>query len=224
MRSLGVGLRALACGLLLVSLAACERACGGKPSETTPTVPTVTGPDGKEYVLLATGGYKPFYDVQGHLERVEYDRNGDGKTDQIARHDGERLPTLLENDDDFDGRTDTWAYYNAAGVLVKSGSSRKGGDKPDLWIYQDSAGKPTRQEYDSNGDGQPDRVELLKDGRVDQVEVDGDDDGRPDRWQKWTDGVLVFENLDTDGDGKPDKRLRYGPKGEVIGIEPVSEP
>ncbi|MGE0453003.1 MAG: hypothetical protein AB7O37_02525 [Vicinamibacteria bacterium] len=211
----------VAAGLLLT--AGCERACGGKQATPAASIPTIKGPDGAEYVLLARGAYKPVYDAQGKLDRVEYDRNGDGRADQIARHNGKRLPELLEDDDDFDGQTDRWAYYDAAGVLVKVGASRRGAGRPDFWAYQDRDGKITRQEYDSNGDGKLDRVEIMKDGRVDLVEVDANDDGRPDRWQKWQGSELIFENLDTDGDGKPDKRLRYGPKGEVIGLEPIAD-
>ena len=53
--------------------------------------------------------------------------------------------------------------------------------------------------------------------------MDADRDGRPDRWLHFEGGKLVHEDLDTDGDGKPDRRLRYGPKGEVAGLEPLPE-
>src|SRR5262245_49556193 len=123
-------------------LGGCERFCRTEPPPQ-PQVPTLKGPDGREYVLLAKGANKPFYDAKGLLERVEYDRNGDGKPDQVARHDGKRIPELIENDDDFDGSIDSWLYYNAAGVLLKLGQSRRGG-KPDVWIFAGPDGKPVR--------------------------------------------------------------------------------
>jgi hypothetical protein len=207
-----------------LALAGCQRFCSPeKPPPPPPPIPTVKGPDGVDYVLLARGANKPLFDAQGHLERVDYDRNGDGKPDQVARHGGKRIPELVENDDDFDGTTDHWLYYNAAGLLVKIGSSRKGG-KPDVWVYSGPDGKPTRQEYDDDGDGKVDRAELLKGGSIDLVEVDADRNGKPDRWQRWEGGRLQYEDIDTDGDAKADKRLRYGPKGEVVKLEPVPQP
>lgn len=207
-----------------LAIGGCERFCGTQaPVPEPPQIPTVKGPDGREYVLLARGAYQPFYDPRGLLDRVEYDRNGDGKPDQVARHNGARIPELVENDDDFDGPPDRWLYYNAAGVLAKVGSARKG-DKPDFWIYSGPDGKATKQEYDDDHDGKVERVELLKGGLIDRIEVDADRNGKADRWQRWETGRLQYEDVDTDGDGKPDKRLRYGPKGEVVKLEPFGQP
>jgi len=206
---------------VLAALALACGACAGGGTQQD-AAPTLKAPDGKEYVLLAKGSYKPVYDAQGRLDRVEYDRNGDGKPDQIAHYDGTRIPAVVENDDDFDGKTDAWVYYSPAGVLTKIGSSRKGGTKPDYWVFPGPDGKPQRQEWDDDGDGKAERAEILKDGKIVGVETDTDRDGRIDRWQTWEKGRIVSEDLDTDGDGKPDRRLRYGPKGEVVGIEPLS--
>lgn len=202
---------------LALAVAGCERFCPAPPPPPG-EVPTLKAPDGQSYVLLARGAYKPYYDAAGRLDRVEYDRNGDGKPDQIARHNGRRLPELVENDDDFDGVPDRWLDYDAAGALVKVGSSRRG-KGPDLWVDVGPDGKATKQEYDDDGDGKPERVEVLKGGLIDTIEVDADRDGRPDRWQHWEAGRLQYEDIDTNGDGKPDKRLRYGTKGEVVKLE-----
>jgi hypothetical protein len=207
----------VACLALVASVQACTRTSDQPPQ---PKVPMLTGRDGRDYVLLAPANYKPFYDAQGHLEKVEYDRNADGKPDQIAWHRGARIPDIVEEDNDFDGTTDRWVYYNPAGVLIKMGASRKG-KKPDMWSYYTNDGKLRKQEYDDDGDGKPDRAEIYKDGKVVSVEVDADRDGRPDRWLTPGAGRLSFEDLDTDGDGKPDKRLRYGPRGDVVGLEPL---
>ncbi len=215
--------------LLRVSLvatlfsASCEGFCGAAKPALAPDqqAPMVKGPDGKEYVLLARGAHKPVFDAQGRLDRVEYDRNGDGKPDQVARHNGARVPEVVENDDDFDGAPDRWLYYNPSGVLMKIGSARKGA-KPDFWTYAGPDGKPTKQEFDEDGDGNVDRTEAVgATGRVESVVVDSDRDGKLDRWQHWEKGRLQYEDLDTNGDGKPDRRLRYGSKGEVIALEPL---
>jgi hypothetical protein len=220
-RRLLTGLAAVV--LLLLVTAGVYFLTRGTPPETGAVqIPTIKGPDGKEYVLLARGPHQPVYDDNGALDRIEYDRNGDGKPDQVAYHKGQRIPTLVENDDDFDGQPDHWVYYDAAGQLVKVGSSRRGGTKPDFWVYSGPDGKATKQDYDEDDDGRIDRTEMLTDGRVTRVEVDADRDGRIDRWQNWQAGRLVSEDLDTDGDGKPDRRLRYSSRGEVVGLEPLA--
>lgn len=206
---------------LALAVAGCERFCPAPPPPDQ-EIPTLKAPDGKSYVMLARGAYKPFFDSIGRLERVEYDRNGDGKPDQIARHNGQRIPEVVENDDDFDGVTDRWLYYDPSGVLLKVGSSRHSRGKPDFWLYSGPDGKPTKQEYDDDGDGKVDRTEVLKGGLVESVEVDSDRDGRPDRWQHWEGGRLAYEDVDSDGDGKPDRRLRYGKKGELVAMEPLA--
>jgi hypothetical protein len=210
--------RMLAVALAIV-LGGCEAFCPAPPPPPQ-EVPTLKAPDGKSYVLLARGSYKPLYDGAGRLERVEYDRNGDGKPDQVARHNGQRLPEVVENDDDFDGVSDRWLYYNASGALVRVGSSRSG-KRPDLFVNVAADGKATTQDYDDDGDGRIDRSETLKGGLIDTVAVDANRDGKPDRWQHWAGGLMQHEEIDTDGDGTPDRRLRYGRKGEVVAIEPV---
>jgi hypothetical protein len=203
----------------LVNLMSCG---GGESPPPAPDIPTITGEDGREYVLLARGPHTPIWGADGQLIHIEYDRNGDGRPDQIAHHDGARLPTLVEDDDDFDGRTDRWAEYDAAGRLERIGVSRNGGDAADVWIYPDASGNPRRRAYDDDGDGDIERAEVLSNGRVVQVEVDSDQDGRLDRWQVWDGDRLQSESLDTDADGRPDRRLLYDAQGRVTGIEPIN--
>ena len=50
------------------------------------------GPDGREYRVLSKGRYKAFYDTGGRVDRLEFDSNGDGKTDQVAFYDGAASP------------------------------------------------------------------------------------------------------------------------------------
>lgn len=197
--------------------------CGGEdPPSPAPDIPTITGEDGREYVLLARGPHTPIWGTDGQLIRIEYDRNGDGQPDQVAHHNGARLPSLVEDDDDFDGRTDRWAEYDAAGRLERVGVSRSGEQKPDMWIYPDAQGNPKRRAYDDDGDGDVERAEVLSNGRIVQVEVDSDQDGKIDRWQIWDGDKLQSESLDTDADGRPDRRLLYDAQGRVRGLEPIN--
>jgi len=212
--------RSILCILALVAVACGGRSCGGTGGEPPLLPPSVTGPDGREYYLLDRGAYKAFYDPWGRLQRIEYDSNGDGRPDHVAHHDGARTPHLLEVDEDFDSRTDRWEEYDPRGVLKRVGVSRRGGDRPDLWIVPGPDGlTPVRKEYDDDRDGRVDRAERLSGGVVTRLEVDADRDGRMDRWQSFSAGRLAAEELDTDGDGKPDRRIRYGDKGQVVGLE-----
>jgi hypothetical protein len=209
---------ALPAALLLT--ASCAGRCGARGGLPPERPPTVTGPDGQKYHLLDRGAYKAYYDRWGRLQRLEYDSNGDGRPDQIAHHEGQKMPRTIEVDQDFDGRTDRWEDYDPAGNLAKVGTSRRG-KGPDVWTSADAQGQVVRREYDEDGDGKPERWERLQGGLVTRVEIDSDRDGRPDRWQGWRAGRLEDEELDTDHDGRPDRRIRYA-DGKVVGLDPVA--
>jgi hypothetical protein len=202
-------------GLILSLLGACGGR-GGLPPELPPVV---KGPDGREYLLLERGAYKGFYDKWGRLQRIDYDSNADGKADNVAHHDGEKSPHLLEVDEDFDGRFDRWEDYNPAGQLIKVGVSRKHLGHPDLWLTPGPGSLPVKKEYDDNGDMRVDRVEVLRAGLIVRVELDSDGDGRMDRFQDWSTGRLASEDLDTNGDAKADRRIVYGENGRVLRLE-----
>jgi hypothetical protein len=206
--------------ILLLALPGCAGRCGALGGLPPPRPPVVTGPDGQTYHLVTRGPYQAFYDRWGRLHRLEYDHNADGRPDRIAHHGGHRTPRTIEVDDDYDGRTDRWEDYDDDGTLVRVGTARRGGG-PDLWTRSDPDGQDTRHEYDDDGDGRPERVELLEAGRVARVELDSDGDGRADRWQRWPQGRLSDEDVDTDHDGRPDRRIRYHDDGRVLGLEPL---
>jgi hypothetical protein len=192
--------------------------CGGLRGQPPDRPPVVKSPGGQSYYLVARGPYQAFYDAYGKLDRIEYDSNGDGKPDQIARHEGRRHPRRLEIDTDFDGRFDRWEDYDDDGRLLRHALVAKDG-RAHRWTVVDAKGEPLRYEYDDKGTGHTDRVEIIADGRVARVELDSDHDGRIDRWQDWTAGRLQSESIDLDADGKPDRRLVYDGSGHVLRIE-----
>jgi hypothetical protein len=207
--------------LLAATTVACARECGGLGGgPPVNRLPLVAGPDGTKRYLLDKGAYKAWYDYWGRLERIEYDKNGDGRPDHQAHYQGGRTARLLEVDEDFDGAMDRWEYYDGAGALTKVGRARnrKG---PDVWTYPGPGGQPRRVDYDDDGDGRMERAELLEGGRVVGVELDADRDGSVDRWQRWVNGKLRGEELDTDQDGKPDRRLAYDEKGHILGVQKI---
>jgi hypothetical protein len=206
--------------VLLVTLLA--SGCGGRGGLPPELPPVIKGPDGREYRLLDRGKYKGIYDQWGRLQRIDYDSNGDGKIDHVAHHDGEKSPHQLDIDEDFDGRFDRWEEYDPAGRLTKVGVSRRHTGAPDLWLTPGPGDQPLKKEYDDNGDMRVDRTEHLRAGLVMRVELDTDGDGRVDRWQNWSTGRLSEEDFDTNADGQADRRLVYGPKGNVLKMEPLS--
>ena len=216
---MGRRLPALAAAALL---SGCAGQCGARGGLPPPRPPTVKGPDGQTYHLVDKGPYKALYDRWGRLQRIEYDSNGDGRPDHVARHDGRRHAYQMDVDVDFDGRPDRWERYDAEGKLLKVGAASGPERAPDVWVVPGADGETARREHDADGDGVPERIEIVASGLVAEVHIDADRDGRLDRWQKWEGGRLAGEELDTDGDGRADRRLRYDPRGKVLSVEPVA--
>ena len=150
-------------------------------------------------------------------------KRGDGRADYIAHYDENRQIRLIEVDEDHDSWVDRFEYYDAAGILEKVGRCRKQKGRVDEWTYRAPDGRPSRIEYDDDGDGKPERAEVMKEGALVRIEMDTDRDGRPDRWQDWDHGRIVSEEIDTNGDGKPDRRLVFGPKARLLRVERVQK-
>jgi hypothetical protein len=200
----------------------CAGQCGARGGLPPARPPSVKGPDGQKYHIVDRGPYKAFYDAWGRLQRIEYDSNGDGRADHIARHDGQKHAQRMDVDSDFDGRTDRWERYDDEGRLLKVGTARAPGLAPDLWTSVAAPGEPQRLEHDADGDGVIERAEVLRNGLVAEVEVDSDRDGRMDRWQRWEKGRLLSEELDTNRDGAADRTLRYDSRGKLVAPPPVA--
>jgi hypothetical protein len=194
--------------------------CGGTGGTPPERPPVVRAQDGLDYYLLDHGRYQAFYDGAGALQHIEYDSNGDGRADLIARHKGAKRPYRVEIDADFDGRADRWEDFNPEGVLTRFSHLETGG-QPRRWIVVDAKGAHRGYEYDEDGDGRTDRAELIEGGRVARIEIDADRDGTFDRWQDWKGGRLASESLDTDGDGRADRRLLFGATGGLTRVEKI---
>ncbi len=212
--------RTASLAVLLMGAVACSgRACGGSGGLPPERLPLVKRGDGRTYHFLDKGAWKGYYDEAGRLAVAEYDSTNHGRADTIAHYDENRRIRLIEVDEDLDGWVDRFEYYDAAGRLEKVGRCRKQQGRPDEWIYRGPDGRAARIEYDDDGDGKPERADVVKGGIVVGTETDSDRDGRMDRWQGWTAGHLTSEEVDTDKDGKPDRRLVYGPTGKLLRME-----
>jgi len=155
---------------------------------------------------------KPSYNAStGRLERITYDRNGDGKVDAWVFMDG-AVVRRAELDTDFDGAVDRIEYYGPTAAGSSNGTAATSAAAP-------GAGVLTRVESTSRPDGKMTRSEYYEAGVRVRAEEDTDGDGRIDKWETWRDGALSAVALDTQGRGRPDRRLVYDAGGSEPRLE-----
>jgi hypothetical protein len=141
----------------------------------------------------------PTYNTDtGRLERINYDRNTDGKPDAWLYMDGTRA-TRAELDENNDGTVDRWEYYRTDVPTVSGGAVPRG--------------ELVKAEQAMRFDGKISRWESYEKGQLAQVQEDTTGDGRPDKWETWTGGSLTEVALDTKGTGKADRRIVYPADG-----------
>jgi hypothetical protein len=156
--------------------------------------------------VARTERLEPEYDKTGKLEKLQYDRNGDGKVDTWGYMDGARV-VRVEVDENGDGSIDRWEFHrpNAA---PGSTAALAGPDKT-----------VERIERATRFDGQVSRREYFDNGALTKIEEDTDGNGKVDKWETYTDGTLSVMALDTSGRGTPDRRLIYRADGSFDRIE-----
>ena len=149
---------------------------------------------------------RPEYNRQtGRLERLDFDRDADGKLEGRAFMDG-AIVKRIEIDANRDGTPDRWEYYGSDDPGVGSAGSRR-------------SARIVRVEQSTRHDGTVSRWEYWEHGVVARVEEDVDGDGRIDKWERYANGSLASVELDLAGTGKPDRRLVYDTGGSLIRIE-----
>lgn len=129
------------------------------------------------------------------IDRIEYDRNDDGKVDRIVHYAPDHLPDHAEFDRDFDGRFE--------------GQVRYADDEPAEWTV------------DRDGDGVVDVREVYTDGVI-AKEENFDKDARITRTIEFRDGVPVSGEFDSDGDGVLDTARTYDARGEIVASKPLA--
>ncbi|MGC4082438.1 MAG: hypothetical protein QM736_10115 [Vicinamibacterales bacterium] len=113
----------------------------------------------------------PRYDENGKLQKIEYDRNKDGKVDTWGYMDGSRV-VRVEVDDNGDGTVDRWEYHRAPAGDDTNGSRIAAGVDTTL----------ERIERATRFDGRVSRWEHFTDGVLTKVEEDTDGNGTVDKW------------------------------------------
>ena len=184
----------VACGASLFAVA-----CAPQPSGVRPPAAT-SQPAG-------TAQPTPEYDDKGKLQKIEYDRNNDGRIDSWGYMDGARV-VRVEVDENGDGQVDRWEFHRETPAVQASSQT---GDPVDRTIE--------RIELSTRFDGRVSRKEYFTDGVLTKVEEDTNGDGKMDKWETYRDGSLSQLELDTKGRGTPDRRLIYRPDGAFDHIE-----
>jgi hypothetical protein len=139
--------RGIACvALLATALSGCK----------DPTLRSASPPP---YLLVEKGPYQSLYGPDGKIERLVYDRNGDGTADAVILYGPDGRIQLAEIDTDLDRAIDRWEYFQS-GVLVRVGFTRRVRGAPDRWDLVGPSGAITGREYDDDGDGKAERSET----------------------------------------------------------------
>ena len=152
-------------------------------------------PPASGWFMVEKGQYQMLYQPDRRIERLLYDRNGDGRAEMVVMYGANGKPSVSEIDTDLDGVVDRWEHFDLSGDLAKTGRARRKPGVADAWEAVDKNGEASRFEFDEDGDGKVDRAEYVSKGRV------------------------FLEEFDTNQDGKADRRLFRGPDGEVIKVE-----
>src|SRR5947209_1161543 len=94
--------------------------------------PTLRNPSPPPYLLVEKGPYQSLYGPDGKIERLVYDRNGDGTADAVILYGPDGKVRLAEIDTDLDKVIDRWEYFDH-GVLLRVGFTRSRRGEPDYW-------------------------------------------------------------------------------------------
>ena len=123
------------------------------------------------------------------LDRIETDRNFDGKVDEISHYAPDGKTTRAQSDNDFDGRMEVTTRF-----------------LHNQWQSEES---------DENGDGAADYQGDAISGVVySQKWLDAE--GRILKRVQFQRGIPVYGDVDTNADGKLDTRRHYDRTGEIV--------
>ena len=117
------------------------------------------------------------------INRVELDRNLDGKVDAVNYYNLKGLIYKSENDDNFDGTYETSYKYKRGIVYL--------------------------HESDTDQDGKSDLVSNFENGMLTEVEISGPKENSPRKKQIYEMNKLVSAEFDLNGDGEYEISYQY---------------
>lgn len=88
------------------------------------------------------------------------DANGDGRPDTFIYKTDAGKKERVEFDKNFDGKIDAWSYYLESGASFRSARDTNGDGRPDKWNYAVKGRDKALREEDRNFDGKVDRRVL----------------------------------------------------------------
>lgn len=128
-------------------------------------------------------------------ERMESDRDFNGKVDKIMEFDRKGMIDTVRQDNDFDGRFESISSYRR--------------------------GNAVRQAVDSDGDGVSEIVYAYRNDLLHSSSFIDAQSGKPVKVQYFDAFRMTHAELDTDGDGKLDTRVTYDDIEEVVSRESI---
>ena len=164
----------------------------------------------------------------GHLARIEFDANKNGRNDTVSYMDGTRI-IRIELDLDENGKIERWDFYGPDRKLEKVGFASRNDGVMDSQAFYTPEGAVERIEISTTRDATFDRVEFYEQGALVRSQEDTNRDGRPDKWDEYSPhpnhaagepayaiSSTAFDDAKT---GKPNRRFVYGPTGNVARVE-----
>ena len=146
---------------------------------------------------------------RGQISRELFDEDFDGAPDRTLHYDlGTHQVARIEEDNNRDGRADTWTALREGRVVGRRADADEDG-QVDTWTFY-RAGVVTRIERDASGNGFRDHVAHYQDGKLSREEKDDDGDGIPDLITHY-DAQERVERVEEDanGDGHLDVVSHY---------------
>lgn len=128
------------------------------------------------------------------IQRVEYDRNRDGKVDQIYRYGVDGTLDMVESDEDFDGGHELVTRFRH--------------NQPERWAADDGLDRSIDRR------GEFAMGVLFRDEWLDAK-------GNVIKSIRYDSGLPVSGEFDSDGDGRLDTARRYDHRGEIVASGPL---
>jgi len=163
-------------------------------------------------------------DENGSFEVMTWERDTDfdGKKDTVINFGGEGNRERVESDRNHNGKPETKEYYKNGELVRIERDERETGRATVKAYYRNEKKYKLVQDRDNNG-----RFELTERfdnphwSRV--MEIDIDEDGRPDNRYYYKKDILRLEEIDENGDGHAEIKSYYNTDGRLNKREEYGE-